>query len=135
LQDKPINVFNHGQMQRDFTYVDDIAEGTVRVLDHMAKADPAFDPSAPHAGSSLAPYRVYNIGNNQPVQLLKFIEQLEIALRKKAVINLQPMQDGDVIATYADITDLKTQFSFAPTVELNNGLQAWVKWFNKYILK
>ena len=132
LQDKPINVFNHGQMQRDFTYVDDIAEGTVRVLDHIAKADAAFDASAPHAGSSLAPYRVYNIGNNQPVQLLKFIEILEMALGKKAQLNLMPMQPGDVVTTYADLIDLVRDIKFNPEIELRNGLLKWVDWYREY---
>ncbi len=130
LQDKPINVFNHGQMQRDFTYVDDIAEGTVRVLDHIAKADAAFDPSTPHAGSSLAPYRVYNIGNNQPVQLLQFIATLEAALGKKAQLNLMPMQGGDVVATYADISQLTQDLNFRPMQNLGQGIALWVDWFN-----
>ena len=133
LQDKPINVFNHGQMQRDFTFVDDIAEGTMRVLDHIAKADAAFDPSAPDAGRSLAPYRVYNIGNNQPVQLLQFIETLQAALGKKAQLNLMPMQAGDVVATYADIEDLVKDIKFNPEFKLQNGLLAWVDWYKKYI--
>ena len=132
LQDKPINVFNHGQMQRDFTYVDDIAEGTVRVLDHIAKADAAFNPSAPHAGSSLAPYRVYNIGNNQPLQLLKFIEILETALGKKAQLNLMPMQAGDVVATYADTSQLANDINFQPMQPLEQGIALWAEWFNKY---
>lgn len=131
LQDKPINVFNHGQMQRDFTYVDDIAEGTVRVLDHVAKADAAFDPSVPHAGSSLAPYRVYNIGNNQPVQLLKFIQMLEGALGKKAQLNLMPMQAGDVVATYADISPLANDLNFQPLQPLDQGIASWVEWFSQ----
>jgi UDP-glucuronate 4-epimerase len=132
LQDRPINVFNHGQMQRDFTYVDDIAEGTVRVLDHIAKADATFDASAPHAGSSLAPYRVYNIGNNQPVQLLKFIEILEMALGKKARLNLMPMQAGDVVATYANLVDLVKDIKFNPEIDLQNGLLKWVDWYRDY---
>jgi UDP-glucuronate 4-epimerase len=132
LQDKPINVFNHGQMQRDFTYVDDIAEGTVRVLDHIAKADAAFDPSVPDAGSSLAPYRVYNIGNNQPVQLLQFIETLEAALGKKAQLNLMPMQAGDVVATYADTSQLTQDLNFRPMQYLGQGIALWADWFNSY---
>jgi UDP-glucuronate 4-epimerase len=129
LRDEPINVFNHGQMQRDFTYVDDIAEGTVRLLDNIAKTDTAFNPSAPHAGSSLAPYRVYNIGNNQPEQLLKFIEILENALGRKAHLNLMPMQSGDVIATYADIEDLERDLGFVPKTSLQNGIEKWINWY------
>lgn len=132
LQDKPINVFNHGQMQRDFTYVDDIAEGTVRVLDHVAKVDAAFDPSVPHAGSSLAPYRVYNIGNNQPVQLRKFIQMLESTLGKKAQLNLMPMQAGDVVATYADISQLANDLNFQPSQPLDQGIASWVEWFCQF---
>ncbi len=132
LQDKPINVFNHGLMQRDFTFVDDIAEGTVRVLDHIAKADATFDASAPNAGSSLAPYRVYNIGNNRPVQLLKFIETLEIALGKKARLNLMPMQAGDVVATYADISQLANDLNFMPLQSLEQGIASWVEWFGNF---
>jgi len=132
LQDKPINVFNHGQMQRDFTYVDDIAKGTVSVLDHIAQADAAFDPSTPHAGSSLAPYRVYNIGNSQPVQLLKFIETLETALGKKAQLKLMPMQAGDVVATYADISQLANDLNFQPLQPLERGIASWVEWFSQF---
>jgi UDP-glucuronate 4-epimerase len=133
LQDEPINVFNHGHMQRDFTYVEDIAESTVRLLDHIAKTDVAFNPSAPHAGSSLAPYRVYNIGNNQPVQLLKFIETLENALGKKAQLNLMPMQSGDVVATYADIEDLERDLGFVPKTSLHMGIEKWINWYkNQY---
>jgi UDP-glucuronate 4-epimerase len=130
LQDKPINVFNHGRMQRDFTYVDDIVEGTVRVLDHSAKTDAAFSASAPNAGSSRAPYRVYNIGNNQPVQLLKFIETLEVALGKKAQLNLMPMQSGDVVATFADIENLERDLGFAPKTSLQKGIEKWLNWYN-----
>jgi UDP-glucuronate 4-epimerase len=133
LQDKPINVFNHGKMQRDFTYVDDIAEGTVRLLDHIAKTNAAFNPSAPHVGSSLAPYRIYNIGNNQPVQMLKFIETLENALGKKAQLNLMSMQLGDVVATYADIQDLERDLGFVPKTSLQKGIEKWINWYkNQY---
>jgi UDP-glucuronate 4-epimerase len=102
------------------------------VLDHSAKADAAFDPSAPHAGSSLAPYRLYNIGNNQPVQLLKFIEILETALGKKAKLNLMPMQVGDVVATYADTSQLANDINFQPMQPLGQGITLWTEWFNKY---
>jgi UDP-glucuronate 4-epimerase len=133
LRNEPINIFNHGQMQRDFTYVDDIAEGTVRLLDHIAKTDAAFNPSAPHPGCSQAPYRIYNIGNNQPVQLLKFIETLENALGKKAQLNLMPMQLGDVVATYADIEDLERDLGFVPKTSLQKGIKEWINWYkNKY---
>ena len=129
LKDQPINVFNHGQMQRDFTYVDDIAEGTVRVMDHIAQADPQFDSHNPHAGRSHAPYRVYNIGNHQPVQLLQFIETLETALNKKATINLMPMQAGDVVATYADMHEYYSKFTQLPFTELPAGLSKWCEWY------
>ena len=101
-----IDVYNHGQMQRDFTYIDDIIEGVVRVMAHIPVADPAWNPEKPDPATSAAPYRLYNIGNNQPVQLGRFIEVLEDCLGKKARINLLPMQPGDVFVTYADIADL-----------------------------
>jgi UDP-glucuronate 4-epimerase len=132
LAGRPIKVFNNGRMQRDFTYVDDIAEGTVRVLDRIARPDPAFDSGAPDAGSSHAPYRVYNIGNHQPVELMTFIENIEAALGRPAIKEFQPMQAGDVPATYADIDDLRKDCGFTPQTLLAEGIARWVAWYLEY---
>jgi UDP-glucuronate 4-epimerase len=129
LQGKPIDVFNHGQMQRDFTYIDDIVEGVVRVLDIIPKPDPSFDPSAANPASSNAPYRIYNIGNNHPVKLITFIEAIEEAVGKKAAKNMLPMQAGDVIATHAEIEDLRQAVGFAPHTPLKEGIEKFVAWF------
>ncbi len=132
LAGRPIDVFSHGQMQRDFTYVDDIADGTVRVMDRIPAPNPAFDSADPDPASSHAPYRVYNIGNERPVQLLTFIETLENALGRKAKKNFLPMQAGDVPATYADIDDLRKDVGFDPKTSLEEGLARWTAWFHDY---
>jgi UDP-glucuronate 4-epimerase len=132
LERRPINVFNHGQMQRDFTYIDDIVEGVVRIMDQVATPNPAFDHGAPDAASSDAPYRLYNIGNNQPVELMTFIETIEKAVGKPAVKNMLPMQDGDVVATYADIEDLRQAVGFAPQTPLAEGVAKFVQWYKEY---
>ena len=132
LEDRAIDVFNHGKMQRDFTYVDDIAEGTVRVMDHIAAPNRDFNSNSPDPGSSHAPYRVYNIGNHQPVELMTFIETLEQALGRKAQKNFLPMQAGDVLATYADIEGLRQEVGFAPKTSLSDGLSRWAAWFREY---
>lgn len=132
LEGRPIDVFNHGKMQRDFTYVDDIAEGTVRTMDRIAAANPDFDSSRPDPGSSRAPYRVYNIGNHQPVELMSFIETIEKALGKEARKNFLPMQAGDVLSTYADVDDLRIDVGFAPKTPLDQGIARWVDWFREY---
>lgn len=133
LEDRPIDVFNHGKMQRDFTYIDDIAEGTVRVLDRVAQPDPAFDTAKPDPGSSYAPYQVYNIGNHQPVELMTFIGAIEQALGKEAKKNFLPMQAGDVVATYADVEDLKRDVGFEPRTPLVEGIRRWVQWYRGYL--
>ncbi len=132
LEGRPIDVFNHGKMRRDFTFIDDIAEGTVRVLDHVATPNPDFDSDSPDAGSSRAPYRVYNIGNHQPVELMTFIETIEQALGQKAKKNFLPMQAGDVLATYADIEALRHNVGFEPKTPLAEGIARWVAWFREY---
>ena len=132
LEGRPIDVFNHGRMQRDFTFVDDIAEGTVRVLDRPACANPDFDQARPDPGSSTAPYRVYNIGNHQPVELLTFIETIEQALGVAAVKNFLPMQPGDVPATFADVADLRRDTGFEPATPLAAGIARWVEWYRAY---
>ena len=132
LEGKPIEIFNDGQMKRDFTYVDDIAEGVVRVLDRPAAPDPAWTSAAPDPATSSAPYRIYNIGNSQPVELLRFVEILEAALGKKAVRKLLPLQPGDVVATYADVADLERDIGFRPSTPLEEGLRKMVEWYRGF---
>jgi len=132
LRDETINVFNEGKMQRDFTYIDDIVEGVVRVIDNIAEPDPKFDTSSPDPATSYAPYRVYNIGNNEPVQLMEFIETIETAIGKKAKKNMMGMQNGDVVATYADIDALVSAVDFKPETPLKDGIQKFVDWYKKY---
>jgi len=130
--DRPIKVFNHGKMSRDFTYIDDIIEGVVQVLLHPAKTDPNWDPAVPLPQSSSAPYRLYNIGNSKPVALMEFIETMEKHLGKKAEKNFLPMQDGDVVSTYADTQPLEKTFNYTPSTSLNEGLEAFVTWYKAY---
>ena len=132
LEGRPIKVFNGGEMARDFTYIDDIVEGVVRVLDRPASADPAWTAAAPDPGSSCAPYRVFNIGNNQPVRLLEFIETIEAALGREAVKDFQPMQPGDVTATCADIDALSAWTGYRPSTPLAEGLAHFVAWYRDY---
>lgn len=132
LEGRPIDVFNEGRMRRDFTYIDDIVEGVVRVLDKTAQRDPAFDCAAPDPAASYAPYRLYNIGNHEPVELMTFIETIENAVGKKAVKNLLPMQAGDVEATYADIDDLRAAVGFSPATPLAEGVAKFVAWYKAY---
>jgi len=132
LEGRPIDVFNHGRMQRDFTYVDDIAEGVIRTLDRTAEADPAFDPLAPHPGHSFAPYRVFNIGNQGPVLLMDFIAAIEDAVGVTAQKNLLPMQPGDVPATYADVSELSEWSGFMPDTPIGEGVARFVRWYRDY---
>ena len=132
LAGRPIRIFNHGKMRRDFTYVEDIAEGTLRVLDRIAQPDPDFDATQPDPGRSRAPYRIYNIGNHQPVELMVFIETLEKALGKTAIKEFLPMQAGDVPATYADTDDLRRDVGFEPHTPLDEGIARWAAWFRAY---
>ncbi len=132
LAGEPIPVFNRGEMVRDFTYVDDIVEGIVRVIDQPAVPDPNWQPEAPTPATSRAPYRVYNIGNNQPVQLMRYIEVLERRLGKKAVLDLLPMQPGDVPATTADVSALAKAVGFAPSTSVEIGVARFVEWYREY---
>ncbi len=132
LAGRPIDVFNEGNMQRDFTYIDDIVTGVVRVLDRAPQADPSFDPAAPDPASSTAPYRLYNIGNHQPVALMTFIGAIEKAVGQPAVKNMLPMQAGDVAATYADVDDLRRELGFAPQTSLDDGIERFVAWYRAY---
>jgi len=132
LEDRAIDVFNHGKMRRDFTYIDDIAEGVIRVLDRPPQADPGFDKQVPDPATSWAPYRVFNIGNHQPVELMAYIEALEQALGKTAQKNFLPLQDGDVPATYADTTELKHFTGFSPAMPVSEGVRRFVEWYRSY---
>jgi UDP-glucuronate 4-epimerase len=133
LEDRPIDVFNHGRMRRDFTYIDDITEGVIRVLDRPPQANPGFDKQTPDPATSWAPYRVFNIGNHQPVELMAYIEALELALGKKATKNFLPLQDGDVPATHADTTELARVTGFSPQTEVVDGVRRFVDWYRSYM--
>ena len=129
---KPIDVFNYGNHQRDFTYIDDIVEGVVRVLDRIPEPDPEWSGDAPDSATSTAPYRLYNIGNNEPVELMRYIEVLEACLGKKAEKNMLPMQPGDVPATYADVTDLTRDMDYTPDTSIEQGIANFVDWYRDY---
>jgi UDP-glucuronate 4-epimerase len=132
LENKPINVFNHGDMKRDFTYIDDIVEGICRVMQKIPEANEEWDGLNPDPSSSRAPYRIFNIGNNQPVQLLYFIELLEKSLGKKAQKNLMPFQKGDVKETFADISALSEYTGFSPSTTIEEGIPRFVEWYLDY---
>ncbi|HEX9985059.1 MAG TPA: NAD-dependent epimerase [Thermoanaerobaculia bacterium] len=132
LAGEPIPVFNEGKMVRDFTYIDDIVEGVIRVLDQPAQPDPAWDPADPDPARSYAPYRVFNIGNNQPVELLSYISVLEKYLGKKAEMSLLPMQPGDVPATMADVSELEAAVGFRPRTSVDEGVRRFVEWYREY---
>jgi UDP-glucuronate 4-epimerase len=132
LEGRPINVFNHGDMQRDFTYIDDIVEGVLRVLDKTATVNAEYAPISADPATSNAPYRVFNIGNNDPVQLLDFIAAIESAIGQKAEKKLLPMQDGDVKATYADTQLLNDWVGFSPATPIQEGVNRFVTWYRNY---
>jgi len=132
LEGKPIDVFNNGKMRRDFTYVDDIVEGIVRLLPNVPKGNPTWNGEHPDPSTSFAPYKIYNIGNNKPVELLHFIEVLEANLGKKAVKNFLPLQDGDVPETYADVEDLMNDVGFKPATSIEAGIKNFVNWYKEY---
>ncbi|MBU6248710.1 MAG: NAD-dependent epimerase [Xanthomonadaceae bacterium] len=130
---EPIDVFNFGNHSRDFTFVDDIIEGVIRTLDHPAQPDPSYDPMQPNPGTSAAPYRVYNIGNDQPVQLLRFIELMEQALGRTVEKRLLPMQPGDVPDTWADVSALRRDVGYAPNTSIEDGVARFVAWYRDYV--
>ncbi len=132
LEGKPIDVFNYGKCRRDFTYIDDIVEGVVRTLDRIPTANPNWRGDDPDCGTSYAPYRIYNIGNNQPVELLRFIEIIEECLGQKAEKNLLPLQPGDVPATYANVDDLINEVGFKPATKIETGISNFVNWYRDY---
>jgi UDP-glucuronate 4-epimerase len=132
LKGQPIQVFNEGRMQRDFTYIDDIVEGVVRVMGRLPAPNPAWTGERPDPGTSYAPYRIYNIGNNQPVPLMTFIETIEKALGREARKEMLPLQPGDVPATYADIDDLVRDVGFRPATPIAEGIARFIAWYREY---
>jgi UDP-glucuronate 4-epimerase len=132
MQGEPIDVFNYGKHRRDFTYIDDIVEGVIRVLDRTPEPNPDWSSDKPDSASSTAPYRLYNIGSNQPVELMRYIEALEESLGKKAELNMLPLQDGDMVATYADVEDLIQDTGYKPDTPLEVGVKNFADWFLNY---
>ncbi len=132
LEGKPIDVFNHGKMRRDFTYIDDIVEGIVRTADHVATPNPAYSSDAPDPGTSSAPYRVYNIGNDNPIELMDMIAVLERVLGRTADKRMLPLQPGDVPATWADVGDLTRDVGFKPATPIEEGIRRFVAWYREY---
>jgi UDP-glucuronate 4-epimerase len=132
IENKPIDVYNYGKMRRDFTYIDDIIEGVVRVLDKIPAPNPTWSGDSPDPSSSPAPYRLYNIGNNNPVELMHYIEVLEKTLGKEAEKNMLPIQAGDVSATYADIEDLEKEVGFKPKTTIEEGIEHFIEWYKHY---
>jgi len=132
LEGKPIDVFNYGKHRRDFTYIDDIVEGVIRTMDHTAEPNAEWDAADPDPGTSRAPYRIYNIGNQQPVELMQYIEVLEECLGRKAEKNLLPLQDGDVPDTYADAEDLANDVGYKPSTPITTGIKNFVDWYVDY---
>jgi UDP-glucuronate 4-epimerase len=132
LAGKPIDVFNHGNHRRDFTYIDDIVEGVIRVLDRVPQPNPEWSGDTPDSATSTAPYQLYNIGNNQPVELMRYIEVLEDCLGKKAEKNMLPLQPGDVPATYADVSDLVRDVDYKPDMSIEQGIAHFVDWYRGY---
>ena len=132
LTGQPIQVFNHGKMRRDFTYIDDIIEGVVRIMGKSPEPNPHWSGTAPDPGTSYVPYRVYNIGNNQPVELMEFIHTIEDCLGMEAEKEFLPLQSGDVPATYADIDDLTRDFGFKPVTPIREGVRCFIEWYRQY---
>jgi UDP-glucuronate 4-epimerase len=132
LENRPIDVYNQGRMQRDFTFIDDIVEGVYRVADRMPAPNPGWRGDHPDPATSFAPYKIYNIGNNNPVELLYFIEALEKSLHMKAKMNFLPLQPGDVPATCADVADLAAAVGFKPATPIEEGIEKFVSWYRKY---
>jgi len=135
LNDRAIKVFNNGKMSRDFTYIDDIVDGIIKVIDKPSQPNKEWNAKDPEISSSSAPYKIYNIGNNAPLPLMTFIETIEKALGKKAEKNFMPMQDGDVVSTYADVSGLMEDFGYKPDTELKDGIDEFVKWYRKFYNK
>ncbi len=135
LEDKPINIFNNGDMIRDFTYIDDIVEGIVRVMDNPPSGNPEWSGDKPDPATSYTNYRVFNIGNNSPVKLMDFVEAIENAVGKKAIKNFMPMQPGDVPSTCADVSELEKEVGFKPATSIQQGIDNFVAWYREYFNK
>ena len=135
MADEPIKVFNHGNLERDFTYIDDIIEGMFNVMDRFPSGNPQWNSNNPDPGSSKVAYRLYNIGNNQPVPLMEFIETIENVLGKKAKKDFLPMQLGDVPSTFADVDDLVSDIGFKPNTPIKEGIEKFMKWYLDYYRK
>ena len=132
IEGEPINIFNHGRMRRDFTYIDDIVDGIARTTENIAAPNDKWSAAEPDPGTSSAPYRIYNIGNNTPVELSYFIEVLEKTIGREAIKNYMDMQMGDVPATYADIDDLSRDVGFEPKTSIEEGIQRFIDWYRDY---
>ena len=132
LASEPIDVYNHGNMERDFTYIDDIVEGVTRIVEKAPAPDPDWNSDQPNPASSSAPYRIYNIGSNSPVQLMDYIREIEKNLGMKAELNMMPMQDGDVKKSHADVTDLIRDFDYAPQWDIQRGVKNFIDWYLEY---
>ncbi len=132
IEGRPIDVFNYGKHRRDFTYVDDIVEGVIRTMDHTATSNENWDSADPDPGTSRAPYRIYNIGNQQPIELMRYIEVIEDCLGKKAEMNMLPLQDGDVPDTYADAEDLRIDVGYKPDTTIEVGIRNFIDWYLDY---
>ena len=132
LEEKPIEVFNYGNHTRDFTYIDDIVKGVIKALDNSATGNVKWDSNQPDPATSKAPWRIYNIGNNKPVQLMDYIDALEKTLKKKAIINFLPLQPGDVPDTYASVDNLKNKFDYKPSTSVIEGVSNFVDWYKNY---
>ena len=132
MEGKPINIFNYGEMMRDFTYIDDIVNGIIKVNDQPARPNADWDGKTPDTSSSKSPYKIYNIGNSSPVKLMDFVEAIEDALGKKAKKNMMPLQIGDVPATWADTKDLEIDFNYKPNTSVKIGINKFIDWYIKY---
>ncbi len=132
LEDRPIDVFNKGNLKRDFTYIDDIVDGVIKVLDKKPKGDPSWSGKNADPSGSSAPYRVYNIGCDSPVELMDYIEAIEVSLGKKAKKNYLPMQPGDVQATWANVDDLIKDFNYKPSINVQEGVKRFVEWYLEF---
>lgn len=132
IEGKPIQVFNHGKHKRDFTFIDDIVHGVIGTLDRVAQANPEWDANQPDSASSAAPYRLYNIGNNQPIELMHYIRVIEAQIGKEAILEMKPLQPGDVPATFADIDDLERDVGYRPNTSIETGIAKFVEWYRVF---
>ena len=132
LKGKSIDVYNHGKMRRDFTYIDDIVKGIIKCIDNPAKSNPNWNAKKPDPATSSAPFKIYNIGNNSPVELLEYIKAIEIKIGREISKNFLPLQAGDVPATFADVSDLVADFDYKPSTSVNEGVAKFIEWYTKF---